>query len=155
MGITQIRGFQIANDAIDSDKIVNDTLTSADIKDGAIVDADISPIAAIVDSKLGTIQTPGKVLNAATSATPSNVINTIVSRDSNGDFSANVISGSINGKFNTPVDISLSGDVTGSVSFDGSQNVDIDVTISSDVVTLDAFGKISQSALPSIDGGSA
>ena len=32
-------------------------------------------------------------------------------------------------KLTTPVDISLSGDVTGSVSFDGSQNADIEATV--------------------------
>jgi len=46
---------------------------------------------AIVDSKLAPIGTAGKVLNSATTATNSNVINTIVSRDASGNFSAGTI----------------------------------------------------------------
>ncbi len=45
----------------------------------------------IADSKLNTISTAGKVLNSATTATDANTASAIVARDSNGDFTARVI----------------------------------------------------------------
>jgi len=56
-----------------------------------IVNNDISGIASIADTKLATIQTPGKVSNSATTATPTNTHDTIVSRDSNGDVWLNTV----------------------------------------------------------------
>jgi len=67
----------------------NDAL--GNLSTSLIVDADISATAAISDSKLATISTVGKVLNSATTATEYNVGDTIVARDSNGDFSARKI----------------------------------------------------------------
>jgi len=154
MSTTQIRGQQIANNAIDASKIVDDSLTSADIKDGTIVDADINVAAGIADTKLGTIQTTGKVLNSATSAASASTPSAIVARDSNGDFSANVITSTLDGKFKTARTISISGGMTGSAQFDGSQNIDIDVSATG-VAMLDGQGKISEEVLPSLDGGSA
>ena len=72
---------------------------SGNLSTALIVNADIAPTAAINDSKLSTITTTGKVANSATTATTSNVPNTIVLRDGNG-----VITGS------------FSGDVVGSAS---------------------------------------
>lgn len=57
----------------------------------SIQNSDISLNAAIDDGKLDTIKTAGKVLNQATSATPLNVSNAIVSRDTLGNFSANIV----------------------------------------------------------------
>lgn len=56
---------------------------------GAILNADLA--GSIADSKLSTISTPGKVDNAATTATSSNTVSTIVARDASGNFSANII----------------------------------------------------------------
>ncbi len=58
---------------------------------GAIVNADIAVGAAIVDTKLATITTAGKVANSATTATSSSTASTIVARDGSGDFSAGII----------------------------------------------------------------
>lgn len=57
----------------------------------SIVNADINSAAAIVDTKLATISTAGKVANSATTATSSAGTNTIVMRDANGDFVADKI----------------------------------------------------------------
>ena len=57
----------------------------------SIVNADISATAGIVDTKLATISTAGKVSNSATTATSANTGSAIVARDSNGDFSARII----------------------------------------------------------------
>jgi len=63
-----------------------------------VVDADIDAAATIQDTKLATISTPGKVLDFATSATSLPINDTIVRRDSNGDFQANIITANhING----------------------------------------------------------
>jgi hypothetical protein len=51
----------------------------------SIVNADVASGAAIVDTKLATIATAGKVSNSATTATNANTANAIVARDANGD----------------------------------------------------------------------
>lgn len=68
------------------------SITSAMIADGAIVNGDISASAGIVDTKLATISTSGKVSNSATTATSSIVANTIMSRDSWGNSALNELS---------------------------------------------------------------
>lgn len=78
-------------------------------------------------------------------ATPDNTPDTVVKRDANGGFSAGTISadlvGDVTGNADTATTletartISLTGDVTGSVSFDGSQNVSITATVDSAFAT--------------------
>jgi gas vesicle protein len=62
-----------------------------------IVNADVSASAAIVDTKLATISTAGKVANSATTATALNTPNTIVLRDGSGNFAAGTITASLTG----------------------------------------------------------
>ncbi len=62
-----------------------------------IVNADVDPAAAIVDTKLATIMTTGKVANSATTATNLNTASTIVLRDSSGNFAAGTITASLTG----------------------------------------------------------
>ena len=57
-----------------------------------IVNADVSALAAIVDTKLAQITTPGKVANNATTATSANTASAIVARDTNNAFSAGAVS---------------------------------------------------------------
>jgi hypothetical protein len=73
-----------------------------------LVNANIDPAAAIVDTKLATISTAGKVSNAATTATSSNTASAIVARNASGDFSAGVITASLTGN--------VTGNVTGNAS---------------------------------------
>jgi hypothetical protein len=73
------------------------TVTSTMIANGTIVDADINASAAIVDTKLATISTAGKVANSATTAASANTANAIVSRDASGNFSASTITATFNG----------------------------------------------------------
>ena len=65
--------------------------------EGSIVNSDISPSAAIVDTKLATIQTAGTVLNSATTATSANTASAIVARDTLGNFVANTITANLIG----------------------------------------------------------
>ena len=85
----------------------NITLTTA-YTAGSIVNADINASAGIVDTKLATISTAGKVSNSATTATDANTGSTIVARDVSGNFSAGTITATFSGN--------LTGDVTGTVS---------------------------------------
>ena len=64
---------------------------------GVIVDADINASAAIVDTKLATISTAGKVSNSATTATSANTASAIVARDGSGNFTANTITANLTG----------------------------------------------------------
>jgi hypothetical protein len=63
----------------------------------SIVNADIASGAAIADSKLASITTAGKVANTATTATNANTASAIVARDASGNFTANIISGTLSG----------------------------------------------------------
>jgi hypothetical protein len=102
--------------------IADNTVTSAKIVDGAIVNADINASAAIVDTKLATISTAGKVSNSATTATNGNVVNTIVSRDASGNFSAGTISAALNGNATTATTLATARNINGT-SFNGSANI--------------------------------
>jgi cytoskeletal protein CcmA (bactofilin family) len=73
------------------------TVTSTMIADGTIVDADINASAAIVDTKLATISTAGKVSNSATTADSANTASAIVARDASGNFSAGTITAALTG----------------------------------------------------------
>ena len=113
-------------------------VTSAKIADGTIVNGDISASAAIVDTKLATISTLGKVSNSATTATSSNTANAIVARNGSGNFSAGTITAALSGNATTATTlqtsrtIALGGDVSGSASFNGSANITITATVADD-----------------------
>lgn len=84
------------------------TVTSTMIADGTIVNADINASAAIVDTKLATIATAGKVSNSATTATNANTASAIVARDASGNFSAGTITATLTGN--------VTGNLTGTAS---------------------------------------
>ena len=62
-----------------------------------LVNADIAAAAAIVDTKLATIATAGKVSNSATTATNANTASAIVARDASGNFTAGTITAALTG----------------------------------------------------------
>lgn len=83
--------------------------------------------------------------NVATSvhgATSLNTASRIVARDASGNFSAGIITASLDGtalestKWSTARTITLSGDLAGNVSFDGSANATLNATIVADSVAL-------------------
>jgi hypothetical protein len=90
---------------VTGDITINNTGT-AQIVTGSIVNDDISSSAAIVDTKLATISTPGKIANTATSATSGNTVSTIVLRDASGNFSAGTITANLTGKATSATNIS-------------------------------------------------
>jgi len=108
----------------------------------------------VPDCKLQTITTPGKVANSATTATSSNIPNTIVLRDSNGNFVAGTITADLNGTatnaincLNCPVavgtplnvpDTLVQRDGTGSfaaqdITLDGNISVAQDITVAGNI----------------------
>ena len=118
------------------------TITSTMLADGTIVNADINASAAIVDTKLATISTAGKVSNSATTATDANTVSAIVARDSSGNFAAGTITAALSGNASTATAlattraIQVSGDVTGTANFDGSAAINIVTTIAANSVAL-------------------
>jgi len=82
-----------ANLTGDVTSVGNATAIAADV----IVNADINASAGIVDTKLATIATAGKVSNSATTATSANTGSTIVARDGSNNFSAGTITAALTG----------------------------------------------------------
>jgi hypothetical protein len=73
------------------------------ILDGTILNADINASAAIVDTKLDTIATAGKVSNSATTAASANTASAIVARDASGNFTAGTITAALTGSASSNV----------------------------------------------------
>ncbi len=121
-GTVSINGFTTAG-------VVHNDATG-NLSTSLIVNADVDPAAAIVDTKLATISTAGKVANSATTATSSNTINTIVLRDATGNFDAGTITAN------------LTGTVTGSAS--------LNVLKSGDTMTGTLTHPAGSAAAPSI-----
>jgi hypothetical protein len=93
-GATTLGKIQLAGDltgSATSPAIASGAVTSTKIADATIVNADIATTAAIVDTKLATIATAGKVSNSATTATSVNTNSAIVARDASGNFNAGTI----------------------------------------------------------------
>lgn len=132
---------------------------------GQITNDDINAAAGIVDTKLATIFSSGKVANSATTATSNDTASTIVARDSSGNFAAGTITASLNGNASTATSAtsatsftgSLSGEVTGTqsatvVADDVIDNANIKSTagiVDTKLATISTAGKVSGSAITS------
>jgi hypothetical protein len=92
-----VTNAKMADNAIGNAEMLDNAITTTEILDGTITNADINVTAGIIDTKLATISTSGKVSNSATTATASNTAGTIVLRDASGNFSAGTISATLNG----------------------------------------------------------
>ena len=90
----------------------------------SIVNADIGASAAIVDTKLSTIATAGKVSNSATTATNANTASAIVARDASGNFSAGTITAALTGTASSATALATARTIQG-VSFDGTANITV------------------------------
>ena len=86
----------------------------------------------------------GATVSVGSNATPNNTNSTIVMRDSSGNFSAGVVTAALTGNASTANtlyaarSIGLTGDLSGSVSFNGSQDVVINATVQSNSIALGA-----------------
>jgi hypothetical protein len=116
LSISSITGI-VTLSALTTIGIVHNDATGL-LSTSLIVNADIDAAAAIVDTKLATISTIGKVSNTATTATSALGINTIVLRDASNNFSAGTITANLTGNATSANSFSgsLLGDVTGTQS---------------------------------------
>ena len=125
----RINGNNVLTETTLGSTVINSSLTSV----GTITSGTWNGTQ-INESYIGVLSSANKVLNSATTATSSNTANSIVLRDSSGDFTANNITGSLIGNASTANTLStartiqLTGDLSGSASFDGSADVDISVS---------------------------
>ena len=107
------------------------SVTSTMILDETILNADINASAAIVDTKLATIATAGKVSNSATTAASANTASAIVARDASGNFTAGTITANLTGTAsNVTTNANLTGDVT---SVGNATSIAADVIVNADV----------------------
>lgn len=74
-------------------------LTSGVLSASTVTNAELA--GSIVDTKLSTISTAGKVSNSATTAASANTASAIVARDGSGNFSAGTISAAVTGNSST------------------------------------------------------
>ncbi len=94
-------------------------------------------------------------MQPSTSAT----VNTIVQRDASGNITANTFNGTLNGnaatasKLQTARTITLSGDISGSASFDGSTDVTISGTLANSGVTAGTYTKVTVDAKGRVTSG--
>jgi len=93
------------------------TVTSTMLLDGTILNADINASAGIVDTKLATIATAGKVSNSATTAASANTASAIVARDASGNFTAGTITAALTGTASNNLPLA-GGTLTGNVILD-------------------------------------
>ena len=115
------------------------SITSAMILNGTIVDEDINASAAIVDTKLATISTAGKVSNSATTATNDNTSSAIVARDASGNFSAGTITASLTGTASKATNMTGGNSTTllGSIGY--QSNTDTTTLLSPNTTTTKKF----------------
>jgi hypothetical protein len=127
-----------------ADGIITGGTAGAGVKIAAdtITNANINPSAAIVDTKLATISTAGKVSNSATTAASANTASAIVARDASGNFVAGTITAALSGnattatKLATARNFSITGDITAAaVSFNGETAVVLDANIDANTIT--------------------
>jgi hypothetical protein len=90
------------------------------IASGVIVNEDINASAGIVDTKLATISTTGKVSNSATTATSANTASAIVARDASNNFSAGTITATLTGNADT---VTTNANLTGHITSSGNAAV--------------------------------
>lgn len=123
--------FQIADNSITTQKLDFQSVTESRIADNAVTTLKLSAGSVSTDRIADNAVTTSKILDGAvslakTTATPAATTNTLVSRDSLGNLSAVEVTASLKGNaqtatsFQTPMTLSLIGDVVGEVTFDGT-----------------------------------
>ena len=112
-------------------------LTGGSLSSSLIVNADISATANIANSALATLTQPGLVQNSATTATATNTPNTIVARDTSGNFVASTITANVIGNVTGNLTGNVTGNISGSAaSFTGPLVGDVTGTQGATVVSL-------------------
>ena len=125
-----------------TDNVLRQVALDNIVKPLLITNAMVNASAGIVDTKLATISTAGKVSNSATTATNASTANAIVARDGSGNFNAGTITATLSGNATTATTlatgrtIAMTGDIAyTSPAFNGGANVTAAATIQPDAVT--------------------
>ena len=135
----------LTNKTIDAD---SNTITN-------IKNADIKAAAGIVDTKLATIATAGKVSNSATTAASANTASAIVARDGSGNFAAGIITAALAGNVTGDVTGNVTGNVSGTAaSITGNLTGDVISTAMATTIAAHAVtnGKLATVATQTIKG---
>lgn len=135
-----------------------------------IVNADVDVAAGIVDTKLATIATSGKVSNSATTATALSTNSAIVARDGSGNFAAGTVTAALTGNASTstalaanPVDcgsntyattIAANGDLT-CASITNASTTATNLNTVSTIVARDGSGNFSAGTVTAALSGNA
>lgn len=139
------------------------TLSGLDLSTGWTVDLNTTTNFGWKDLRTLTNSTSASTVNGM-AATSANTALTIVSRDGSGNFAAGNITattftGSLTGNADTATklvtgrSIALSGDVSGSVTFDGSANATITTTLANSGVTAGTYKSVTVDAKGRVTGG--
>jgi hypothetical protein len=140
-GLTNLNGTNIAANTIRAIQLAPNSVDSSKIAAGSIFDAQISPLAAISDTKLGTISTPGKVANSALSSSVSLLGQSIDSSEITDNTIMNVDINSAAGI----VDTKLATIVTPGKVSDSALSTNVDLLNTAQTFTADkAFGSGAQ-----------
>jgi len=128
---------------------------SGQLSSSLITNADVDPAAAIVDTKLATINTPGKVDNSATTATASNTPSTIVARDASGNITiSGLVTNSIQALNLQSIGV-VKTDISGNFSTALVTNADISASagiVDTKLATISTAGKVANSATSAVTG---
>jgi len=119
----------VTSDSVGFNGGSNITITTT-INDGAITNAKVATAAGIIDTKLATISTPGKVQNAATTATSINTGSAIVARDASGNFTAGSITANLVGRADSATNASQLQNQGGSYYLDYTNFTNTPTTVS-------------------------
>jgi len=113
--------------------------------------SDVTDVLWIGDNT-GVVAIGGKAYTQIVDArTANNTSNTLVLRNTSGNFAANVITANLTGRFTNARNIALSGKVTGNADFDGSQNITITTELLDTAVTPGSYGSTTKIPTFSVD----
>jgi len=104
-----------------SAKTLSSPTITGTITGAVVTSANIS--GTIIDTKLATISTAGKVSNSATTATDANTASAIVARDASGNFTAGTIAANLTGNASGSAASLATARTINGISFNGTANI--------------------------------
>lgn len=114
-----------ADNALNNDRVLTGStaITVTNSSGSAVLDL---ANGGVLDAKLGTISSAGKVLNSATTATHLNTASAIVARDGSGNFTAGTVTAVLAGNATTATTLQTARLING-VSFNGSADITVGI----------------------------
>lgn len=137
----------LSNIYVSNTATISGTYTKVQLNDAGLVISAGNITAQDVANALGYQPINSNIINVQSST------NTIASRDANGNFGANIMSGTatLTNSFADPISLALTGDLQGAISFDGTTNAIISSNLAAvsglsagtySVVNVDTTGRI-------------